>query len=134
MLVNMFSSTWFAFSSIVFLSSLALYAIHTGIEVFKIKETMQKLSESFSEGDHKINENFEKIHNDLSIVERELNQVVNVSKNLCYQSSQPSKHSSKYIKPIGKKHRKFLTPKGKIKKHYKDDPEAQEYYQKFHKL
>jgi hypothetical protein len=44
------------------------------------------------------------------------------------------KKYKKSFKPMNKKYQKFLTPKGRIKKHYRDNPMAQKCYEKFHAL
>jgi len=148
MIYELFSNAWVLFYLMVI--SISLFTL---MIVLRYKKTMQDLHQSLTEGDEKINQNFEKIYNGIDLVEREINQVVTISKNLAEnQEGKPEKKftgsdpivlppvnnrikykkHSKSFKPLSKKYQKFLTPKGKIKKHYRDNPMAQECYQKFH--
>lgn len=150
--LQVLSSVWFWVYLIVF--SMLLSSI---LSIFKIKKTMNDLHQSLTEGDEKINQNFEKISNGIDLVEREINQAVTISKNLAeHQAAESQVISTENItgstqvpntridfgqsplrytrRKMSKKFQKFLTPKGKIKKHYRDNPIAQECYEKFHRI
>lgn len=94
-------------------------------EMNKIKESLKQLETQLAQEDQKINENFEKIHRDIGIVEREVNHAL---------TKTVYKKKAYTYKQMGKKAQKFLTPKGKIKKAYLNNPLAHQYYQKFHRL
>lgn len=93
-------------------------------ELGKLKKCLGELETALIKEDEKINENFQKVQDSLNLAEREIKHVFTVAENA----------QNKRYKVLGKKATKFLTPKGKIKKHYRDNPIAQQFYAKFHKL
>lgn len=103
---------------------------------------MEELSRVLSNGEVQINENFDKIKSCLNTLEHE---IFNIAKNIPFNKDLKSGSNhlvigpshlvrTKSLKPISKKFQKFLTPKGKIKKQYRDNPIAHECYQKFQAL
>lgn len=97
-----------------------------------LQKTLEDLQTALSQEDMNINQNFEKIHRDLSIVERELNHSAKIAEEFYKEKSKVSQTSA--YERAGKKIKKYLTPKGKIKKQYLDNPIAQKCYVKFNNL
>lgn len=176
MKINMIYELFSDIRVLLFLITISL-SLLTLMIVYRHKKTIESLNQALTEGDQKIQEEFRKIDNVLTIAEREINHMVNISKNKDEQkltnveqnsaalistplfphrvipvetittgaipvetvtpiiySSKRAKYKKhvKSFKPLSKKFQKFLTPSGRIKKHYRDNPIAQECYQKFH--
>lgn len=128
MTLELLDNPWLWFFLIgITISIMSILVGHHQSDLINLKKSIGDIELALIHEDHKINENFEKIHKDLSMVEREVNQA------LITVQTKHKKQSSRF-KPVGKKLQKFLTPKGKIKKHYRDNPIAQKCYQKFHSL
>ncbi len=97
------------------------------------QKSLRDLEEALLQEDANINQNFERIHRDLSIIEREINHTSHLAEDFYKQQSGVSS-LARTSKPVGKKAKKFLTPMGKIKKQYRDHPLAQKCYEKFHNM
>ncbi len=97
-----------------------------------LKKTLEDLQVALAQEDLNINQNFERIHKDLSIVEREVNHAAKVAEEFYKEKSKVSKFIP--YKRAGKKIQKYLTSNGKIKKQYRDHPLAQKCYKKFNNL
>lgn len=112
---------------------LNILVVKQNSSIINLNKTVKNLKQSFLEEDNKINENFSRFHKDLITMEREVNHHGAILARTVHQKqSTPSTPSTPFI--LDKKLRKFLTPKGKIKKKYQNNPSAQECYKKFHNL
>lgn len=119
MILQILASTWFwIFFMLITMSIMAILMAY-------YKNDLQKcfidLQIALEQENNNINKNFEQIHGNLNVLEREIDHASHVTKVNVY-------------KPLGKKSSKFLTPKGKLKKKYLNDPLAQKCYQKFHNV
>jgi len=127
MTVEFFSSTeFYALCVLILVAIMFFNMIFNKNELGKLKKCLVELETALIKEDEKINENFQKVHESLNLAEREIKHVLTVTVGQGAQNKQ--------YKVLGKKAGKFLTPKGKIKKHYRDNPIAQQFYAKFHKL
>lgn len=89
-----------------------------------LRKSIKELEDNLALEDSKINQNFEKIHNDLSVAEREIQQAVNA---MVQANKNPP------VEP-NKEFQTFLTPKGRIKKQYRHTSIAKKLYKQFHSL
>lgn len=168
MVIELLFNAWFwGGLTVLLLSIISLFI------AMSLKKSIKNVEQIIQDEDQKISKNFEKIHTNMNLVGREINQAVTISKNLAeHQAAETqvistgriiggnstpennltftSLHPKKVPRRIarkyknydfgqsplkytrGKKFQKFLTPSGRIKKHYRNDLSAQECYQKFH--
>lgn len=119
-------------AEIVVLSILGVAVYFTQKDLINVKKSLGEMETVLIKENEKIDENFKKVQDSLSLAEREIKHVFTVAENA--QKKQYPSVRAVPVKVVGNKAMKFLTPKGKIKKHYRDNPTAQKFYAKFHNL
>lgn len=119
--------------AMVIISGHSIFILSHDKHLNNLKKTLKEMQASLLEEDSKISRNFDKIHNDLSLAEREIMHAISIiDKDI--QGADRTNKKSFFQKPMGKKAQKFLTPRGKIKKQYRNNQIAQKCYLKFHNM
>lgn len=106
MILELLGNTWFLlFLEVIIMSIMGILIGFHQHAVVNLKKSLADLELALMQEDEKINKNFERIHSDLSMLEKEVNQAFITAQ--AKHKKQPNP-----FKPVGKKFKKFLTPKG----------------------